>query len=215
MNLEHYQPAKGPWFDSEWEEAAKILRRGRGFNPLNKEEAERELARAPKRPLPPGLIDEIVGGVAAGREARREESSDHLPYEGVEGSAFEEMEKRLEGPATSFQGTRETKYGDLQVNVFSATSNVVCRLPLRTNEYYGSPTGFECGYAGAGPHQLAYSMLRECGFDKKSALQVSHGVVTHLIAGLPEEGTWIVTREQVLEAAESYRKSIVVPTLFK
>jgi hypothetical protein len=124
-------------------------------------------------------------------------------------------EERLEGPATSFQGNRQTKYGDLQVNVFSATSNVVRELPLRTNEYNGSPTGFECGYCGAGPHQLAYSMLRECGFDKKHALLVNHGVVLGVVAKLPREGTWTVTREQVLEAAESYRKSFVAQTLFE
>jgi hypothetical protein len=111
--------------------------------------------------------------------------------------------ERLEGPATSFQGFRYVELGDLEVNVFSATSNVVRRLPWRTDEYNGSPTGLECGYTGAGPHQLAYSLLRECGFDKETALRVKAGVVTKLIARLPRDENWVVSREQVLKAASS------------
>ena len=199
MNLERYQPAmtggstvyaKGPWFPTTREAVAYAKRENPG----------REAAG--KQPY-----TAICQFSASGRKVDTIFLSD-----------WEEagpVEEHLEGPAASFQGTRRSQCSDLEVNVFSATSNVVRRLPLRTNEYNGSPTGFECGYCGAGPHQLAYSMLRECGFDKKHALLVNHGVVLGVVSKLPREGTWTVTREQVLEVAESYRKSFVAKTLFE
>jgi hypothetical protein len=115
----------------------------------------------------------------------------------------------------TFSGHRQTKDGDLNVNVLDEGSVMPRVLPLRTNEVNHSPTGFECGYCGAGPHQLAYSMLREVGYDKKHAETVCHGVVLGIVCKLPREGTWTVEESVILEVVETYRKSIVCEKLFE
>ena len=45
--------------------------------------------------------------------------------------------------------------------VFYGMNDVVRRLPLFLDEVNHSPTGFEWGYSGSGPAQLAYAILRK------------------------------------------------------
>ena len=61
----------------------------------------------------------------------------------------------------TFVGHREKPF-NCKVNVITSvgSTNGVSRLPLFSDEINHSPTGFEWGYGGSGPAQLAYAILR-------------------------------------------------------
>jgi hypothetical protein len=64
-----------------------------------------------------------------------------------------------------------------------------------------SPTGFEWGYNGSGPAQLALALLMDVlGSDhKERALVLYQDFKSHFIANLPKAG-WTLTTEQILDA---------------
>jgi hypothetical protein len=93
--------------------------------------------------------------------------------------------------------------GDLHVDV--ERMGLQTRLPWRLEEYNGSPTGFECGYSGAGPTQLAYSMIRELGFSKEAASRVVYYVRDRVVAKLRRETQgpgelWVLDSGVVIDA---------------
>lgn len=77
------------------------------------------------------------------------------------------------------------------------------RLACRYDLLSASPDGFEWGYGGSGPAQLAVSILAHA-FDDQFATELYRDFKRDVIAGLPEHG-WRLTRteiEQVVDAAE-------------
>lgn len=98
----------------------------------------------------------------------------------------------------AFKGTR-TQGKDLKVQVLPPTHHEYHDLPWRTEEYNASPTGFECGYSGAGPTQLAYSMLRELGYASIHARILCIAVRDKLIRKLSRNDDWMVTENQILD----------------
>lgn len=65
-----------------------------------------------------------------------------------------------------------------------------------------SPTGFEWGYGGSGPAQLALAILvHHLGEDEKS-LELYQPFKSAVIAKLPKHA-WTLTTDQIREAPES------------
>ena len=76
-------------------------------------------------------------------------------------------------------------------------------LPARLDLAYRSPTGFECGYAGSGPHQLAVAIAADLfgdtdAGDPRIVSAIVHGVIT----GLPADRHWLLTEAPICKAIE-------------
>jgi hypothetical protein len=79
------------------------------------------------------------------------------------------MEELMRDPATQYTGHRNDR-GELVVTIHrpdGQTSYLPLRLDLRNH----SPTGFECGYGGSGPSQLALALLADATGDDRFALE--------------------------------------------
>ena len=69
-----------------------------------------------------------------------------------------------------------------------------------------SPTGFECGYSGSGPAQLALALLAEHLNNDEQAVALHQPFKRKVVAGLsPRE--WRLTSKQVERALQSIRRS--------
>lgn len=69
------------------------------------------------------------------------------------------------------------------------------RFDLRTH----SPTGFECGYAGSGPAQLALAICADALGNDGKAKTIYQRFKVATIAALPRDSDWELTEDQVLE----------------
>jgi hypothetical protein len=74
-------------------------------------------------------------------------------------------------------------------------------LDPRLDLWNHSPTGFEWGYGGSGPAQLALALLADC-LDDDTAMQWHQDYKGAVVAGLPHRG-WILTEEQIRRAVNS------------
>ena len=92
-----------------------------------------------------------------------------------------------------YEGRRRNGIADVRVN----------GVPLnpRLDLYNHSPTGFEWGYGGSGPAQLALAILSDCIGDE-AALQHYQEFKSTVVATLPHR-KWTLTEEQVREALSS------------
>jgi len=62
-----------------------------------------------------------------------------------------------------------------------------------------SPTGFEWGYGGSGPAQLAFALAMDATGDRRRAEHVHQRLKFRLVGRLPYDG-WLLTQEEVLAA---------------
>lgn len=67
-----------------------------------------------------------------------------------------------------------------------------------------SPTGFEWGYGGSGPAQLALALVADC-VGKHFAIPAIYQRVKSLVARLPKDG-WVLTEDQVKAAIEAAKE---------
>lgn len=67
------------------------------------------------------------------------------------------------------------------------------RLDLRNH----SPTGFEWGYGGSGPAQLALAILADCLGNDKDALRHYQKFKFSVIGALPRDPSWRLTEQDV------------------
>ena len=74
------------------------------------------------------------------------------------------------------------------------------RLDLRNH----SPAGFEWGYGGSGPAQLALALAADVLGDDEAALGVYQRLKVRLVSRLPADG-WTLTEEELAEALRSLR----------
>ena len=72
-------------------------------------------------------------------------------------------------------------------------------LPLRLDLDNHSPTGFEWGYGGSGPAQLALAILADVLDDDARALGLHQAFKWRVIAGLNRTARWYLTRRMVLD----------------
>ena len=76
------------------------------------------------------------------------------------------------------------------------------RLDLRTH----SPTGFEWGYGGSGPAQLALALAADALGDDEAALGVYQRLKFRLVGRLPADG-WTLTAGELADALRSLREA--------
>ena len=69
-------------------------------------------------------------------------------------------------------------------------------LNPRQDLWNHSPTGFEWGYAGSGPAQLAIALLADCLGDDQAAVEQHHDFKDAVVAGLPHAG-WTLTEDEI------------------
>ena len=70
-------------------------------------------------------------------------------------------------------------------------------LPDRSLAVYNhSPTGFEWGYGGSGPSQLALAIMLEVTDDDRKALSLYHDFKFDVVAGMPYE-EWTIPLERI------------------
>jgi hypothetical protein len=83
-----------------------------------------------------------------------------------------------------FQGKR---MDDGSCMVWTSTDDIKWRpLSLRLNLWNHSPTGFEWGYNGSGPAQLALAMLYEVTGDKERSIDLHQQFKREVVARLPK-----------------------------
>ncbi len=130
-----------------------------------------------------------------------------------------------------YEGTRVERDGRLVVKVFEAgrSSPNAARgkkLPPRFDLRKHSPTGYECGYDGSGPAQLALALvvdhldrnvlraqaaavtleidhdLRAADLSERVAELVYQDYKREVVARLPRDGAWILTEEEIARAVD-------------
>jgi Family of unknown function (DUF6166) len=69
-----------------------------------------------------------------------------------------------------------------------------------------SPTGFEWGYGGSGPAQLALALVADCCGREWAMAVIYQRVKASIVAGLPHDG-WQLTEDQVKAAVEAAKES--------
>lgn len=65
-----------------------------------------------------------------------------------------------------------------------------------------SPTGFEWGYLGSGPAQLAFALAMHVTLDESRARATYQQLKDQLIATLPKDESWTMFGGEVLDAIE-------------
>jgi hypothetical protein len=76
-------------------------------------------------------------------------------------------------------------------------------LPLRLDIERRSPTGFEVGYGGSGPAQLAIAILADATGSAQIARLYHQRFKWKVTAQLPRNGNWQLTHFQVLQVLGS------------
>lgn len=90
----------------------------------------------------------------------------------------------------------------------SAVDVTVNGTPLnpRLDLYNHSPTGFEWGYGGSGPSQLALALLADHFGDSAQALEKYQDFKWSIVAGMPYDG-WTLTSLEIEQALVAIRRA--------
>lgn len=72
-------------------------------------------------------------------------------------------------------------------------------LNPRLDLWNHSSSGFECGYTGSGPAQLALAVLADCLEEDRKAVELHQAFKLEVIAKLPRNG-WMLTKSEIKEA---------------
>jgi Family of unknown function (DUF6166) len=75
-------------------------------------------------------------------------------------------------------------------------------LPLRLDLDNHSPTGFEWGYAGSGPAQLALALLADASGDDELAISLHQKFKFDFVARLPRDSQWSTTDAMIINWLE-------------
>lgn len=79
------------------------------------------------------------------------------------------------------------------------------QLNPRLDLYNHSPTGFEWGYGGSGPAQLALAILADHLGSGEQALNLHQRFKWAVVAELPHRA-WTLTSEQIEEVVQRFRR---------
>jgi hypothetical protein len=82
------------------------------------------------------------------------------------------------------------------------------RLPVRLDLANHSPDGFAWGYHGSGPAQLALALLADALEDDARALRLYHHFKNRVIARLPKEQEWTMTRAQIWDHVRAIEEAL-------
>ena len=95
---------------------------------------------------------------------------------------------------TTYVGLRLASCGECMVYVIEAP---MCRpLKPRLDLRNHSPAGFEWGYNGSGPAQLALALLCDVTGDDRAAETLHQRFKSQFVALLPKEG-WVIAHELI------------------
>src|SRR5262249_935807 len=90
---------------------------------------------------------------------------------------------------------------------YAATVTVNNRpLNPRLDLWNHSPTGFEWGYGGSGPAQLALALLADYFGNDEEALNLYQQFKIQVVADLPYHG-WKLTGDQIRDALQALQSS--------
>jgi hypothetical protein len=78
-------------------------------------------------------------------------------------------------------------------------------LPLRLDLRNHSPTGFEWGYGGSGPAQLALAILADCLDNDEKALRLYQRFKFRVVGNLPHD-RWTLKEKEVRKVVLEWRK---------
>jgi hypothetical protein len=79
-------------------------------------------------------------------------------------------------------------------------------LNPRLDLYNHSPTGFEWGYPGSGPAQLALGIVADHSGNDEQAMNLYQRFKWAVIAELPRKAGWKLTSREVGQALQSIRE---------
>lgn len=79
-------------------------------------------------------------------------------------------------------------------------------LSPRFDLWNHSPTGFEWGYGGSGPAQLALALAADVLGDDEAALDVYQRLKFRVVGRLPKDG-WSITEAELSDAIRSLARS--------
>jgi hypothetical protein len=85
-------------------------------------------------------------------------------------------------------------------------------LNPRLDLWNHSPSGFEWGYAGSGPAQLALALLADHLGDDDAAVSLHQDFKSQVVASLPYRG-WTLSSEQIRNALAGLKNPILASTL--
>lgn len=118
-------------------------------------------------------------------------SANHAEYEPRFG--IPEMLARLED--VIFEGLPNSDAQNWPVEFMAAIEPGALLLPARLDLANHSPDGFEWGYAGSGPAQLALALCADALGDDQRALAVHQTFKLRIVARLPER--WVLAADDV------------------
>ena len=81
------------------------------------------------------------------------------------------------------------------------------RLNPRLDLWNHSPTGFEWGYGGSGPAQLALALLADHFGNDRQAVELHQPFKWEVVAKLPKRG-WTLTSRQIEQALSALKSSL-------
>ena len=104
-----------------------------------------------------------------------------------------------------FEGYAQTKPFSREVLIIEENRNTTILRPKRSQGVKNhSPDGFNWGYGGSGPAQLALAILLEVTNDPEIALRYYHDFEQQVIASIPSQETnWEIQENKIIEWLET------------
>ncbi len=131
-------------------------------------------------------------------EATKAKEELGLPVRGIRGVREAVL------PSEEYIGLRTSARATADVGeVFKFLGNTGMKLPLRLDLYNHSPTGFDWGYGGSGPSQLALAILADATGDDQYALARRQDFKSEVISGLAYDN-WRLTQVSVREWVDAH-----------
>jgi len=110
-----------------------------------------------------------------------------------ETAAVRSVEREVNAPLVQKRYEGKRSYDQVFVTIDGRVLDP--RFDLR----FHSPDGFEWGYGGSGPAQLALALLADCLKDVNRALALYQEFKAKVVAGLPRDG-WTLTEQEIRDA---------------
>jgi hypothetical protein len=108
-------------------------------------------------------------------------------------------------PDRSYRGYRDA---DGTAHVMIVDDDRLRVLPMQLDLFNHSPTGFEWGYGGSGPAQLALALLADALDDDAIAVILHQRFKWKFIATMPQDVTWQMSRQEVVDKANLVKREI-------
>src|SRR5262245_15107391 len=105
-----------------------------------------------------------------------------------------------------YWGWRDANTGEAHVRCGDGGSEPEM-LPLRLDLDNHSPTGFEWGYGGSGPAQLALAILADALADDDRAVRLHQRFKWRAITTITRAERWYMTRKMVLDHVEAIERA--------